>query len=274
MLELSKNTMQLTQEAKILFPDYDKLKNDVIKLVESMKQVEVTEDSIQVNKKLISEVRKNFTIIDEERKRVKREVMKPYQELDEKVKELKQYLDEGEQAIKGQIQVFEQQQALEREIALHEMFNEYQEEYNAPNWLDFESFKRKYPKTLNKSESEIKKRRAIIEWFETFEQEYAKLKEKFPEKSVRTAILTSYKTNGFYMDVAIKQYEDMVQEAQRLEREKEMRKQTAVPKVSFDKTEVTTEQPVVKKIQFKSQKDYAQAIRVLQENNIKFEIFE
>lgn len=272
MFELSQNTIQVAQQAKILFPEYEKLKEDILKLVDGMKSIEVTEDSIQVNKKLIAEVRKNFTLLDNERKRVKKEVLTPYQELDEKVKELKNYLDEGEQSIKEQVNVFEEQQALEREIALNEMFNQYQTEYNAPSWLDFESFKCKYPKTLNKSESEIKKRRAIIEWFETFDNEYAKLKEQFPDKSVRRAILTSYKTNGFYMDVAINQYLEMVKEGERLDREKEERKKTATPKVSFEKPQAKKEQAKKATLEFKSDKEYTQALDVLKNNGINFKI--
>lgn len=267
LIESDSQIMELEKEAQIAFPEYSKLKEDILKLVENMKTVEVNRDNVQVNRKLITAVRKNFNVIDEERKRIKREIMQPYNELDQQVKELKQYLEEGETHITQQVKQLDEQDIIERDIALSEMFHQYQTEYNAPTWLDYESFKKKYPKCLNKSTSEINKKRAIIEWFEIYDKEYAELKEKYPDRSVRRAILTSYKTNGFYMSTAITQYEEMVKEGERLEAEKEARKKTAVPKVTFEPVKKEEPKKYQATLEFDSYEEYEKAMKLLKLDN-------
>lgn len=271
--EVSKQGMSLTSPAKIEFPEYEKLKNDILKLVEGMKTVEVTEDTIQVNRRIISEVRKNVKLLDDERIKIKKQVLEPYNELDEKVKELKSYIAEGETHITAQVKAYEEAQALEREIALSEMFIRYQMEYNAPSWLNFDKFKLKYPNTLTKSCSEIKKKKAIIEYFDNFEKAYEDLKKRYPVKNVRTAILTSYKNNGFNMELAIADYEAMISEAKRLEEEKQARKETAVPKFSFSAEPVKKKaEPVKVNFEFESNDELQKALTILSEKEIKFKI--
>lgn len=267
LIDKDSQIMEIEQEAQIVFPEYNKLKDDILKLVKNMKTVEVNRENINVNRKLISAVRKNFNVIDEERKRIKREVMLPYNDLEVQVKELKKYLEEGETHITQQVKELDQQDLIERDIALGEMFHQYQTEYNAPSWLDYDSFKMKYPKALNKSTSEINKKRWIIEWFDTYDKEYAKLKEQYPDRSVRRAILTSYKTNGFNMSKAIDQYEEMVKEGERLEAEKEARKKTAVPKVSFEPVKKEAPKKYKVTLEFDSYAEYEKAIELLKLDN-------
>lgn len=271
VFELSKGGMSLSQEARIEFPEYDKLKADIMKLVEGMKSVEVTEETISANKKMIAQVRKNVKLLDQERIAIKNKVMEPYSELDKKVKELKAYLSEGENHIVDQVKAYELVQATERREKLEVMFLNYQEEFNAPTWLDFNSFTMKYPKTLTKSCSESEKRTRVIEWFDTFDKQYAHLKDEYPDKAVRSAILTTFKTNGFNMDKAIQAYEDMVEEGKRIERDKELRKQKAVPIFSFDKpVEKPMSKPVSITLTFDSDEDLSKALILLKQQKINF----
>lgn len=271
VFELTKGGMSLSQEARIEFPEYDKLKADIMKLVEGMKSVEVTEETISANKKMIAQVRKNVQMLDQERIAIKKKVMEPYSELDNKVKELKAYLSEGETHIIDQVKTYELVQATERREKLEVMFLNYQEEFNAPTWLDFNSFTMKFPKTLTKSCSESEKRTRIIEWFDTFDKQYKHLKDKYPDKAVRSAILTTFKTNGFNMDKAIKAYEDMVEEGKRIERDKELRKQKAVPTFSFDKpVDKPKAKPVSITLKFDSDEELSKALTLLKQQKINF----
>lgn len=268
--QLANITMTVSRPVVIDFPEYDKMKEDITKLVDEMKDVTVTEETSTTYKKLLAQVRKQFSLVDKERIELKKQVLQPYNEVDEKVKELKALLDEGETHIDQQIKAYEAQQRLEREIALGEMFHKYMDEYNAPSWLDFESFKRNFPKTLNKTCSEIEKRRSIINWFESFESNYAELKMKYPVKSVRMNILAYYKTNGFNMSQAIEQYEQMVKEAERLEAEKKARKQSAVPEFSFDKPVIQEVKQVTVTLEFSSEEEYEKAMRALNLEQINY----
>ncbi|MRC01695.1 DUF1351 domain-containing protein, partial [Bacillus thuringiensis] len=84
------------------FPEYDKLLEDVTRLADEMKRTVVTEDSIKHYKKLLAQTRREFKQVDDERKRVKREIMAPYEELNNQVKTLQNILKEGERALDSQ----------------------------------------------------------------------------------------------------------------------------------------------------------------------------
>ncbi|MRA94252.1 DUF1351 domain-containing protein, partial [Bacillus thuringiensis] len=83
--------------------EYDKLLEDVTRLADEMKRTVVTEDSIKHYKKLLAQTRREFKQVDDERKRVKREIMAPYEELNNQVKTLQNILKEGERALDSQI---------------------------------------------------------------------------------------------------------------------------------------------------------------------------
>lgn len=219
-----------TQE--IQFLGYEKTLDDVRKLSERMKKQEVTEENAVEYKKLLAEVRKEIKKLDSERLAVKREIMTPYDELNEKIKLLKDVLFEGEEHINAQIKEITLRQQEERKLQIKDLFIKYQKSYNAPQWLTFDKFILSNPTLVtNKATSAKKIRETVVSYFETFKSDYAELKEQYPDKDDRSAILIAYSKNGFNMQEAILDYASMIAEKERLEKEQARVKETKVPDI-------------------------------------------
>lgn len=220
--------------AVIEFNGYEKLLSDAKKLGERMKQEDVTEENIQESKALLAQVRKQIKALDEERKKVKREVMTPYDELNEKIQTLKNALAEGEEHINAQVKEFTRAEQEKRKLQIKDLFTKYQQSYNAPQWLTFTKFINKNTTLVtNKATSQKAIRTAIVNYFEKFNTDYAMLKEQFKDKDERSAILIAYSDNGFNMNEAILNYTMMIAEKERLEREQERVKETKVPDIEI-----------------------------------------
>lgn len=217
---------------EIQFIGYEKTLDDVRKLSERMKEQEVTEENAVEYKKLLAEVRKEIKKLDSERLAVKREIMTPYDELNEKIKLLKEVLFEGEEHINAQIKEITLKQQEERKLQIKDLFIKYQKSYNAPQWLTFDKFILSHATLVsNKSTSAKKIREAVVSYFETFKNDYAELKKQYPDKDDRSAILIAYSKNGFNMNEAIIDYASMIAEKERLEKEQARVRETKVPDI-------------------------------------------
>lgn len=225
-------SIQSSGKQEIQFLGYEKTLDDVRKLSERMKTQEVNDENIIENKKLLAEVRKEIKKLDSERLTVKRQIMTPYDELNEKIKLLKEVLNEGEEHINAQIKEITAREQEQRKLQIKELFKKYQKSYNAPQWLTFDKFIAKNSTLIsNKATSAKKIREAVVSYFETFKQDYEQLKQTYPDKDDRSAILIAYSKNGFNMQEAILDYASMIAEKERLEKEQARVKETKVPDI-------------------------------------------
>lgn len=225
-------SIQTNGKQEIQFLGYEKTLNDVRRLSERMKTQEVTEENAIENKKLLAEVRKEIKKLDAERMAVKHEIMTPYDELNEKIKLLKEVLFEGEEHINAQIKEITTRQQEERKLQIKDLFKKYQKSYNAPQWLTFDKFLAKNQTLItNKATSAKKIRETVVSYFETFKHDYNMLKTQYPDKDDRSAILIAYSKNGFNMQEAILDYANMIAEKERLEKEQARVKETKVPDI-------------------------------------------
>ena len=133
-MELPLSKISTTNVAHIEFLGYDELFEKVKQLADAMKTVEVTEETIRENKKLLASVRKEAKRLDDERKQVKKEVLKPYNEIELQVKELLTMLKESEDVINSQIKEFDEKERAERISELKDLFSRYHQSYKAPSW--------------------------------------------------------------------------------------------------------------------------------------------
>lgn len=225
-------SIQSSGKQEIQFLGYDKTLKDVKRLVAEMEQQEVTEENIQTSKKLIASINKQIKELDKERLAVKREIMTPYDELNEKIQLLKSELNKGVTHINVQIKEITAREQEERKLQIKNLFKKYQKSYNAPQWLTFDKFIAKNPTLItNKATSAKKIRESVVSYFETFKQDYALLKTQYPDKDDRSAILIAYSKNGFNMQEAILDYASMIAEKERLEIEQKRVKETKVPDI-------------------------------------------
>lgn len=155
-------SIQTNGKQEIQFLGYEKTLNDVRRLSERMKTQEVTEENAIENKKLLAEVRKEIKKLDAERMAVKREIMTPYDELNEKIKLLKEVLFEGEEHINAQIKEITTRQQEERKLQIKDLFIKYQKSYNAPQWLTFDKFIAKNPTLITNKATSAK--RYVNQW--------------------------------------------------------------------------------------------------------------
>lgn len=225
-------SIQSSGKQEIQFLGYDKTLEDVRRLVAEMEQQEVTKENIQTSKKLIASINKQIKELDKERMAVKREIMTPYDELNEKIKLLKSELNKGVTHINVQIKEITAREQEQRKLQIKDLFKKYQKSYNAPQWLTFDKFIAKNPTLVtNKATSAKKIRESVVSYFETFKTDYEQLKETYPDKDDRSAILIAYSKNGFDMQEAILDYASMIAEKERLEKEQARVKETKVPDI-------------------------------------------
>lgn len=225
-------SIQSSGKQEIQFVGYDKTLEDVRRLVAEMEQQEVTEENIQTSKKLIASINKQIKELDKERLAVKREIMTPYDELNEKIQLLKSELNKGVTHINVQIKEITAKEQEERKLQIKTLFKKYQKSYNAPQWLTFDKFiARNSTLITNKATSNKKIREAVVSYFQTFNDDYAELKTQFTDKDERSAILIAYSKNGHNMQEAILDYTSMIAEKERLEIEQRRVKETKVPDI-------------------------------------------
>ena len=225
-------SIQSTGKHEIQFVGYDKTLEDVRRLVAEMEQQDVTEENIQTSKKLIASINKQIKELDKERLAVKREIMTPYDELNEKIQLLKSELNKGVTHINVQIKEITAREQEQRKLQIKDLFKKYQKSYNAPQWLTFDKFIAKNPTLItNKATSAKKIRESVVSYFETFKQDYDLLKTQYPDKDDRSAILIAYSKNGHNMQEAILDYTSMIAEKERLEKEQARVKETKVPDI-------------------------------------------
>ena len=225
-------SIQSSGKQEIQFLGYDKTLEDVRRLVAEMEQQEVTEENIQTSKKLIASINKQIKELDKERLAVKREIMTPYDELNEKIQLLKSELNKGVTHINVQIKEITAREQKQRKLQIKDLFKKYQKSYNAPQWLTFDKFIAKNPTLItNKATSAKKIRESVVSYFETFKQDYDLLKTQYPDKDDRSAILIAYSKNGHNMEDAILDYTSMIAEKERLEKEQDRVKETKIPDI-------------------------------------------
>ena len=264
--------VKLVSPARIDLSGVSKLYDDIVKLSKHMETVEVTEENIKESKKLLATVRKEWNKLDTQRKDIKKQVLEPYDELDEKLKEMKAILEAGESNIATQLNDIREAERQEALKDLEYQFDLKHKAYNAPKWLSFDKFMEPNMTLVNnKNTSHIKKVTALRDFFERYAEDYAKVKERYPLEDERTAILLSYSTNGLNMDKAVEAYEAMIAEKERLHEDQEALKRKAKPTISINvKPEKPKATPMTKTFEFADVSDYDKAVKLLHENKVNF----
>lgn len=264
--ELTTTNIELKNKAVFVVNGMDKLKTDVERLVNEMKTVTVTEDTIQTNKKLLSTIRAQFDAIDRERKDLKAKLLVDYEVLSGELKDVENILSEGENHIRQQVRKFEAEQLAQRTADVQELYNHYAQSYRAPSWLSFSDFYIRNKRVTNKSVSKKFIRESIITWFEGYKEAVDAFNSYSDSDITRKALIALYREQGFDIDNAIEAYERQ----QRFMKEAEERKKLRVV-TNVDKHQKLEDEVVWKQISVKST-DFVKAIQVLKQNGIEVSI--
>lgn len=115
------------QVKPITFPqiiefNYLELKKEIEEKVAVYAALCYSEDQIQMAKKDVANLRKFTKALSDERIKVKKECLKPYEDFEKKIKELDGIVNKAIQNIDGQVKGFEEQKKEERKQAIVEYF--------------------------------------------------------------------------------------------------------------------------------------------------------
>ena len=148
----------------IEFNGYEMYKDMISQIADYLDNVEVTEETLAENKKLVARVRKASNELDSFRKAVKKAYEAPYTDYFEKIKELKAMSAEAEEKVRKQIRAFDEKQRADKEEEIRDLFEKRIRPYNFEADVNVEQFLE--PKYLNKSYSMNKIEEEMVDWLE------------------------------------------------------------------------------------------------------------
>ena len=104
--------------------NYEAIKAELSEKLERYNSLVVTEDSVSAAKKDKAALNKLKTALEDRRKEVKKDCLRPYEDFEQKIKELVGMIDAPVQAIDGQIKAFDEIKREEKRTAIEAFFAE------------------------------------------------------------------------------------------------------------------------------------------------------
>jgi len=140
LIEKEKKEMELKIK-EITFPEvidfnFDELKKEITDRVEMYKNLVYTEDQVKQAKTDRANLNKFVKVLSDERIKVKKQCMQPYEAFEQKVNELSKIVQEPIRLIDEQIKGYEDKQKEEKENKIHYMINESIGEDSPLDWLE------------------------------------------------------------------------------------------------------------------------------------------
>lgn len=158
------------KQGEIKFPKYAETLQSAQKLNEALSTVEVTEETIKTNKKLVAEVRKEADKLDDVRKKVKSEINQPYVEFEKLVKEIITTVKQGEDLIRQQVREFEEKERQAKYDELMKIIELRLNHYTLIRQANINIDLILEPKLLNKSVSMNKAEEQIVDKLENIDK--------------------------------------------------------------------------------------------------------
>nr|DAI51549.1 MAG TPA: Protein of unknown function (DUF1351) [Caudoviricetes sp.] len=149
---------------KITFNAYEHIKNKALNLSENLKTVEVSEENIKESKKLIAEVNKDIKKLEDYRIKVKKEMLKPYNDFEVQVKEIVKIVKEADEYVRNQIKELEEVERENKKALVKEMFENKVKHYDFNKMITFDNFFKE--NMANKTTSLEKIENELSEWLE------------------------------------------------------------------------------------------------------------
>lgn len=163
MNELTINIGELVIiQGSILFPQYDLIKSQATNLANHLKQVEVNQDNLQKSKQLLAAVNKEVKKLHDERIKIKKTVMEPYDTFESQIKEITSIVKESDDLIRNQVRELEEQERLDKKKLIQSIFDKRIKHYDFQGLMDFDKFLK--PTHLNKSTSMTKVENEMVSW--------------------------------------------------------------------------------------------------------------
>ena len=240
------------QVGSIDFPEYDNLLAQATEVAEYLKTLEVNEDNIKENKKILAQANKAIKALNDRRIKIKKAIMEPYNEFAEKVKNIESIVKEADELVRSQVRDLEAKEREEKKAQIQEIWDKRIGAYEYAKVMTFGDFLSS--KHLNKTTALKRVEDEMVECLEKWEKDLKLLSGMEDAKD----LIRAYSCLG---DVT-----------------------EAMNSVKLDKEELKRQEEIlknedleVKKIyifKIKDEKDAKLAEMLLKENNIEFDMEE
>ena len=271
-------------EIKELSPikfNYEEIKNWVIEKSKEYKSIVYTEDTIENARTDRATLNKVTKAINDEKIRLKKEVLKPFEDFEKKCKELQGIMSEATNSIDSQIKSFEEKEQNKKREQIKEIFNT-----QIGDFKDLISFETIFnSRWLNKTysikniEEEIK--HIVVKTNNDFEVIDGQIKDEVINKQVKAyyfnnitepTVLGNSLQEGLKIVEANKKLEEFKKQ-QEIKQENKNEIKTEEVKVNTEKVEVRENQKTIETIDFRVWVTKEQKMRLrefLIQNNIKY----
>jgi len=191
--DLNGNTV-IVDVGTIQFPVFQQIKDSALKLAKYIQKVEVTEDNVKQSKKLVAEVSKQVKSLNDERITIKKQMLKPYDEFEQQIKEISDIVKSSEEIVRHQIRQLEEAARDIKREEIEQLFDLRMNQYDFGKLFSVEDFTEN--QYLNKSFSMTKIEKSMVEWFEKIARDLSTI------KSLKHAdeVLATYKE---YQDLSL-----------------------------------------------------------------------
>lgn len=158
-------------EVKPIEFNYDELKKELTSSLSHYESMIYSEDNIKSAKEDRANLNKLSKALDERRKEIKKDFMKPYTEFEEKIKDLITLVDKTSKKVDSQVKFYEDKTKQEKKDIIKAIYDE-----NIGELKKLVSFEKLFKdKWLNVSESLSKVSQELMEEIERIKQEYVTL---------------------------------------------------------------------------------------------------
>lgn len=128
--------------AVVTFERYEEFKAAAIQVRDMVRNVPVTDDpdTLKAAKKAVADARKITDRLNAERIKVKKMVLEPYMELEQKVKEIESIIKEGEDEIREKLEAIEVKRRIDKRNEVERIWDLRAPRFIAGNYLKFNDF--------------------------------------------------------------------------------------------------------------------------------------
>lgn len=169
-----KNELQLGssvsyQVGEVQFYNYDEILQQAHQVAELVKSVEVDESSIQGTKKLLASVNKKVKELEDERIRIKKELLVPYMEFEKQIKSITSVVKESDNELRSKVRELEEIERQNKRQVIESLFEKRIKVYPTLFFLTSDLFIKS--QHLNKTSSLNKIELELVNWFEEKKKE-------------------------------------------------------------------------------------------------------
>lgn len=249
--------------------NFDELKTELTQRLEKYQNLIFTEDAVKEAKETKAGLNKFKEAIETRRKEIKKLCLKPYDEFENKVKELTKLIDEPINTINSQIQTFEEKRITQKTEGIKEIYNSIFEGYT-----DIIPFEKVFIEQWKNATFKLTKIRVELQvMFDQITGELKTINEMNLSENIALQVKDVY-LRSFNFAQAIQEKTRLEELQKKLQKQEEVQKADNTLEVPLD-TPVKDETPEIKIYERKFWvKGTAEQLRVLgqymKENNIEY----